>query len=559
MNSAYEEFTAGSQSPFNVSRGAHPGAVLLSPQSSAMNLSNSVASGGGVLSPQMSAHSQSLSFNEMMEQSLILDGNGRQQSQHQQQSLHLQNSQATLDQPTAISSSHSAAGSAVLPPMVQSPNRSPANSSMFLDSFPRQASNAALMVHSRTHSSHKSQSQSQVPAHKQSSQQQQPQQQPQHTESNPVVNFTQDINQLCSWMSMLSSSQQNTVMDNLLSTLNEDVLRYTKLKLDSLMNSGYLSPKIPAIASPIPNRDNYAVTNLDSVFSNGETERHDSDNIEPMLNTSIIYQQWSPPPTSVTQPIYDYINDMHHRPKSADPNVSRNNSIQKGKRSNNNVNVAGNNQSSHSYSGHNSHYASSKNRNFSHDYDGNNVNSNSNSGTNTYYNIRQPNNYNHTSNHNYNYNHATSNNNAHTQMNNPLPASVNTPLSPSGESSPDSVTHASANTNSSNQFASTASSTASTPVSNGHSSSANGSSMNPRTLTDPRLLTNIPVWLKSLRLHKYSEALGNKKWEELICLDDQTLEKIGISALGARRKLLKAFTIVQEYKAQGLIDESAYT
>lgn len=533
MNNAYEEFAAGSQSPFNVGRGAHPGAVLLSPQSSGMKLSNSVTSGGGILSPQVSAHSHSLSFNDMLDQqSLLSDGNVQQQAQQTQQHP------PTMAQPTAIPSSHSAAGSAVLSPLVQSPTRTPATTSMFLDAFPRQSSNTLMGVQSRNHSSHKPQSQPQLPSQTQ---------QQAHPDSNPVVNFTQDINQLCSWMSMLSSSQQNTVMDNLLSTLNENVLQYTKLKLDSLMNSGYLSPQIPAIASPVPNSENYAITNLDSVFSNGQQDSNDPDgnNMDSMMSNSIIYQQWSPQPTSMTQPIYDYIKDMHQRPKSADPNVSRNNSNQKNKRPPHGTsNSTVNSNPTHNHAAHNNHYTPSKSRTSLNDYDGN---TSGNNGAHSVYTMRQPNNYRH------DHSHLHGNGHSHSlgQVYNQGHVSVNVSNPQSEESLPELPSNSIAN-------ASSASSTTA-PIANGNSNAINGSSMNPRTLTDPRLLTNIPVWLKSLRLHKYSDALSHKKWDELIYLDDEMLEKIGISALGARRKLLKAFAIVQEYKEQGLIDQSAYT
>ena len=82
--------------------------------------------------------------------------------------------------------------------------------------------------------------------------------------------------------------------------------------------------------------------------------------------------------------------------------------------------------------------------------------------------------------------------------------------------------------------------------------------MNTKNLTDPKLLLNISSWLKSLRLHKYSPILENYSWQDLIELDDQTLEEKGVSALGARRKLLKAFAIVKECKEQGVIDKRAY-
>ncbi|CCK70294.1 Vts1p KNAG_0E00260 [Huiozyma naganishii CBS 8797] len=86
----------------------------------------------------------------------------------------------------------------------------------------------------------------------------------------------------------------------------------------------------------------------------------------------------------------------------------------------------------------------------------------------------------------------------------------------------------------------------------------NNQSMLPENLTDPKLLTNIPAWLKTLRLHKYSDILAGVPWEELVYLDDTALEKKGVAALGARRKLLKAFNVVREYKERGLIDNSAF-
>ncbi len=82
--------------------------------------------------------------------------------------------------------------------------------------------------------------------------------------------------------------------------------------------------------------------------------------------------------------------------------------------------------------------------------------------------------------------------------------------------------------------------------------------MNPKSLTDPKLLNNIPIWLKTLRLHKYSDILNDLSWEKLIYLEDEDLLKRGVLALGARRKLLKAFTIVRDYKNRDLIDNSAY-
>jgi len=66
-----------------------------------------------------------------------------------------------------------------------------------------------------------------------------------------------------------------------------------------------------------------------------------------------------------------------------------------------------------------------------------------------------------------------------------------------------------------------------------------GSSKPPEDPTDPGLLQDIPNWLRSLRLHKYTDNLKDLKWQELVELDDEGLEKRGVNALGARRKMLK--------------------
>lgn len=508
MNHAYDEFGQGSQSPYTVGRGAHPGAVLLSPQSSAMNLSNSIAS-PMVLSPKMGAQSHSMFFNDVVDsatlpQSVLSTGPSQGRSNDATGPPGSSSSQAS--QPSQATH-NSAAGSAVLSPMVQSPSCASSTvgtTSMFRDSFSRPSSTSMLGVHGKPQQTKAPPSQQRLPqqVHSQQQQQQSQQQQPQ-TGSNPVVNFNQDINQLCSWLSMLSSAQQNTVMDNLLFTLHEDVLQYTKLKLNSLSKSGYISPQIPAIASPVPNRDPYPVVNLDSVFS----KEHD---VDPGDNP-LLFQQWSPQPTSVTQPIFDYIKDVHQRPKSADPHVAR--ATGHGAGSTKPKRTMG---SSHHANGHINGHANGHSNGHGHGHSGST-------------------------------HHFTSKARA---------AAGDMDSASSGDSLPRPSSrgnNSSSSNNSNGNGSGSGNGNAITP-----SSSGNGSSMNPKTLTDPRLLTNIPVWLKSLRLHKYSDALSSKRWEELIYLDDETLEHMGISALGARRKLLKAFAVVKEYKEQGLIEQSAY-
>ncbi|KAI0435157.1 protein VTS1 [Xylaria sp. FL1042] len=78
-----------------------------------------------------------------------------------------------------------------------------------------------------------------------------------------------------------------------------------------------------------------------------------------------------------------------------------------------------------------------------------------------------------------------------------------------------------------------------------------GTSKPPEDPTDPTLLQDIPSWLRSLRLHKYTDNLKDMKWTELVELDDAALEARGVNALGARRKMLKVFEQVKEAKAEG--------
>ncbi|KAF2723478.1 hypothetical protein K431DRAFT_301730 [Polychaeton citri CBS 116435] len=78
-----------------------------------------------------------------------------------------------------------------------------------------------------------------------------------------------------------------------------------------------------------------------------------------------------------------------------------------------------------------------------------------------------------------------------------------------------------------------------------------GSSKPPEDPTDLTLLKDVPGWLRTLRLHKYTDNLKDIKWQDLVQLDDDGLEKRGVNALGARRKLLKVFEQVREAQAEG--------
>ncbi|KAF3394614.1 Protein vts1 [Penicillium rolfsii] len=81
-----------------------------------------------------------------------------------------------------------------------------------------------------------------------------------------------------------------------------------------------------------------------------------------------------------------------------------------------------------------------------------------------------------------------------------------------------------------------------------------GSSKPPEDPTDPALLKDIPSWLRSLRLHKYTDNLKDLKWTELVELDDKALEDRGVNALGARNKMLKVFDQVREARAEGKLE-----
>ncbi|KAK5086719.1 Flap-structured DNA-binding and RNA-binding protein [Lithohypha guttulata] len=78
-----------------------------------------------------------------------------------------------------------------------------------------------------------------------------------------------------------------------------------------------------------------------------------------------------------------------------------------------------------------------------------------------------------------------------------------------------------------------------------------GSSKPPEDPADPKLLEDIPGWLRSLRLHKYTDNLKDMNWEDLVLLDDKGLEARGVNALGARNKMLKVFEQVRAAQSDG--------
>ena len=63
---------------------------------------------------------------------------------------------------------------------------------------------------------------------------------------------------------------------------------------------------------------------------------------------------------------------------------------------------------------------------------------------------------------------------------------------------------------------------------------------------DPELLEDVPAWLRSLRLHKYTPNFEGMSWRDMVTLDETQLQAKGVVALGARRKLLRTFEIVRK-------------
>ncbi|KAJ2800125.1 Flap-structured DNA-binding and RNA-binding protein [Coemansia guatemalensis] len=61
---------------------------------------------------------------------------------------------------------------------------------------------------------------------------------------------------------------------------------------------------------------------------------------------------------------------------------------------------------------------------------------------------------------------------------------------------------------------------------------------------DMKLVQDIPAWLRSLRLHKYTDCFVGMDWTSVVSLSDEQLQAKGVAALGARRKMLKVFEAV---------------
>ena len=62
----------------------------------------------------------------------------------------------------------------------------------------------------------------------------------------------------------------------------------------------------------------------------------------------------------------------------------------------------------------------------------------------------------------------------------------------------------------------------------------------------PSLLNDVPAWLRSLRLHKYTLNFDGMTWRDMVIMDEGALEAKGVATLGARRRMLKTFEVVRK-------------
>lgn len=59
---------------------------------------------------------------------------------------------------------------------------------------------------------------------------------------------------------------------------------------------------------------------------------------------------------------------------------------------------------------------------------------------------------------------------------------------------------------------------------------------------------DVPMWLKSLRLHKYSHIFNDLTYEQMLELNDEYLEQKGVTK-GARNKIVLCVQKIKERKS----------
>ncbi|XP_050692028.1 protein Smaug homolog 2-like isoform X3 [Eriocheir sinensis] len=88
------------------------------------------------------------------------------------------------------------------------------------------------------------------------------------------------------------------------------------------------------------------------------------------------------------------------------------------------------------------------------------------------------------------------------------------------------------------------------PNNSATSSRSSGCESNPEEACQPHPgMRDVGVWLKSLRLHKYSPLLCNLTYDELLALDEATLETQGVTK-GARHKIVLSINKLKERHTQ---------
>ncbi|XP_071546337.1 protein Smaug homolog 2-like isoform X3 [Panulirus ornatus] len=88
------------------------------------------------------------------------------------------------------------------------------------------------------------------------------------------------------------------------------------------------------------------------------------------------------------------------------------------------------------------------------------------------------------------------------------------------------------------------------PNNSATSSRSSGCDSNPEEQCQPHPgMRDVGVWLKSLRLHKYSPLLCSLSYEELLALDEATLESQGVTK-GARHKIVLSINKLKERHKQ---------
>ncbi|CAH1759614.1 3795_t:CDS:2 [Entrophospora sp. SA101] len=63
----------------------------------------------------------------------------------------------------------------------------------------------------------------------------------------------------------------------------------------------------------------------------------------------------------------------------------------------------------------------------------------------------------------------------------------------------------------------------------------------PNTINYHLSRLDFPKWLYGIRMHRYVKNFENMKWEEIVELDSEGLEQLGIEEHFDRKKLLKEF------------------